>query len=168
MKNFLRRATLGLDIESNANVLSGAEINVAGINPIVISDLLTGSNELGNGSGFERNDVIIVNRARITTLPNLLSFGANLCFPVHLGVGMESLFPVDIEKLTITVENLGEWVDVGMPLYNRNPPNLASSFILLDSDNAKIYCGTNIPAFLEGVELILNFELDVSYNRGKI
>ncbi len=167
MKNFLRRATIGLDIESNANVASGAEINVAGINPTVVSDLLTGSNELGNGSGFLKDDIIIVNRARITTLPNLLSFGANLCFPVHLDVGMLSQFLVDMERLTITVENLGEWVDVGMPLPNRLPPGLLDCFVNLGSDNAKIYCGTNIPAFLVGVELILNFELDVSYSRGK-
>ena len=164
MRNFQRRATIGLDIDSNAFVANGAEINVAGINFTTVSDLLIGSNELDNGGGFNENDTLIVNRARITTLPNLNSFGANLCFPTHLIVGMGGPNIQHSERLTITIENLGEWADVGMPIPNRD----LSKFVTLSSDNAKIYCGSSIPAFLVGVELILNFELDVTYNKATV
>jgi hypothetical protein len=168
MRNFPRRATIGLDIQDAippSPLSSGIEYNFPGINYTTISDLLTGSNELDNGIGFDENDTIIINRARITTLPNLNSFGGNLLLPVHLSVGMGGPFTQHIERLTITVGNLWEWVDVGMPIPNREDNK--SKFITLSSDNAKIFTGNNIPAFAGGA-LTLNFELDVTYNKGSI
>ncbi len=168
MRNFQRRATIGLDIQDAippSPLASGIEYNFPGINYTTISDLLTGSNELDNGGGFNENDTVIINRARITTLPNLNSFGGNLLLPVHLSVGMGGPYTQHSERLTITVGNLWEWVDVGMPIPNR--ADNKCKFITLSSDNAKIFTGNSIPAFAGG-SLTLNFELDVTYNKATV